>query len=69
MFSPLSIPNAYLQGFMDLVLTYSSTQDASIAGFISWWDEKGNEHAIASNPDPDAVQILTIHKSKGLSFL
>lgn len=68
MFPQLAIPNAYIQGFMNLVLEYSASQDASIAGFLAWWDEKGNETAIASNPDPDAVQILTIHKSKGLEF-
>lgn len=61
-------PNAYVQGFMDCVLTYSSTQDASIAGFLAWWGEQQHKRAIAAAPDPDAVQIMTMHQAKGLEF-
>lgn len=68
LFPGLAEPNAYVQGFMDLILEYSAGQDASIAGFLSWWDEKACDRAIVSNQDPDAVEILTIHKSKGLEF-
>ncbi|MEL6592130.1 MAG: UvrD-helicase domain-containing protein, partial [Bacteroidota bacterium] len=64
----LSEPNAYVQGFLDAVLRYSSTNDASISGFLQFWDEVRHKTAIASAPDPEAVQIMTIHKSKGLEF-
>ena len=60
--------NAYVQGFMDVVLEYSASQDASIAGFLTWWDEEQHRRAIAAAPDPDAVQIMTVHKAKGLEF-
>jgi ATP-dependent exoDNAse (exonuclease V) beta subunit len=61
-------PNAYVQGFMDCVLEYSASQDASIAGFLAWWAERQHKRAIAAAPDPDAVQIMTMHKAKGLEF-
>lgn len=61
-------PNAYVQGFMDAVLEYSASQDASIAGFLAWWGEEQHRRAIAAAPDPDAVQIMTVHKAKGLEF-
>ncbi|MEM6345360.1 MAG: UvrD-helicase domain-containing protein [Bacteroidota bacterium] len=68
LFPALSEPNAYVQGFLDAVLRYSGTKDASISGFLSFWDEVRHKTAIASAPDPEAVQIMTIHKSKGLEF-
>jgi len=64
----LSEPNAYVQGFMDAVLNYATREDASIAGFLEYWEEEQYKKAIAAAPDPDAVQIMTIHKSKGLEF-
>ncbi len=67
-FPVLADPNAYVQGFMDSVLEYSGTQDASIEGFLQWWAEQANSRAVAAAPDPTAVQIMTIHKSKGLEF-
>ncbi|MEL7534981.1 MAG: 3'-5' exonuclease, partial [Bacteroidota bacterium] len=68
LFPVLSEPNAYVQGFLDAVLRYSGSKDASISGFLSYWDEVRHKTAIATAPDPEAVQIMTIHKSKGLEF-
>jgi ATP-dependent helicase/nuclease subunit A len=65
---PLQEPNAYVQGFLDKVLQYSSTEDASISGFLNYWEEVSYKSAIASAPDPESVQIMTIHKAKGLEF-
>lgn len=68
LFPQLLAPNAYVQGFLDTVLEYSSSQDASISGFLEWWEEMKSRRPIASAPEVDAVQIMTIHKSKGLEF-
>lgn len=68
MFPPLTHPNAYVQGFMDAALEYSSTYDASISGFLSWWEDQRRRRAIAASPVKEAVQIMTVHKSKGLEF-
>ena len=67
-FPVLKDPNAYVQGFKDAVLSFASTENASISGFLEWWEEESEKRAIASAPEPDAVQITTIHKSKGLEF-
>lgn len=68
LFPVLSSPDAYVQGFLDAVLEYTTNSDASISGFLEWWKEVRGKRAIASAPEPEAVQIMTIHKAKGLEF-
>ena len=68
LFPDLLVPNAYLQGFMDSVLEYSSTNDTTISGFLEWWNRIKGGRSITSAPEAEAVQIITIHKSKGLEF-
>ncbi|MCI4668441.1 MAG: UvrD-helicase domain-containing protein [Bacteroidia bacterium] len=60
--------NAYLQGFLDAVLEYATSQDASISGFLTWWEKEKDKRSINAAPNPNAVQIMTVHKSKGLEF-
>lgn len=67
-FPQLFEPDAYLQGFIDAILHYTNTQDASISGFLEWWEGEKKKRAVASVSDPNAVQIMTIHKAKGLEF-
>lgn len=60
--------NAYLQFFMDEVLDYSQKQNASFLGFIAHWEYKKEKLSVVSPQGNNAVQIMTIHKSKGLEF-
>ena len=68
LFPLLSEPNAYVQGFLDACLEYATTEDGGLAGFWDWWEEMREKRAIATTPDPGSVQIITIHKAKGLEF-
>lgn len=67
-FDPLLEANAYVQGFKDAVLGYASENDPGISSFLEWWETEKYTRAIASAVSQDAVQIMTIHKSKGLEF-
>lgn len=60
--------NAYLQFYMDEILDYSQKNHASFAGFIMHWEIKKEKLSVVSPQGNDAVQIMTIHKSKGLEF-
>ena len=61
---------AYLQAFQDLVLEFYSRERNDLASFLTWWEENkdGEKTSIKVSVDTNAMQILTIHKSKGLQF-
>ncbi len=58
----------FLQAFRDLVLSFNSSQGADISSFLTWWDQTGHMQSIATPEGQDAIQIMTIHKSKGLGM-
>ncbi|MGJ8591580.1 MAG: UvrD-helicase domain-containing protein [Aquaticitalea sp.] len=60
--------NAYLQFFMDQILEYTQKSNASLSGFITYWESKKEKLSVVSPQGNNAVQIMTIHKSKGLEF-
>lgn len=60
--------NGYLQFFMDEVLDYSQKHNGSFSGFITHWERKRDKLSVVSPQGNEAVQIMTIHKSKGLEF-
>lgn len=60
--------NAYIQFFLDEILDYSQKYNASFSNFISHWNTKKEKLSITSPQGNNAVQIMTIHKSKGLEF-
>ncbi len=64
----MSSHNAYVLGFLDAVWEYSSREDISISGFMDWWQEERQRKSVQGAETDDAIQILTIHKSKGLEF-
>jgi len=59
---------AYLQFFLDAVYDFSQKHSGGIPEFITWWDRKQDKLSISTPPASQAVQIMTIHKSKGLEF-
>jgi ATP-dependent exoDNAse (exonuclease V) beta subunit len=58
----------YLLAFRDLVANATRLGEKGIVSFLSWWDEDGVKKSLPSPDEADAVQVITIHKSKGLAF-
>lgn len=57
-----------LQSFMEFLFSYAAGYDVSLQGFLDYWELKKEKLSIPAVIDSDAVQIMTIHKSKGLEF-
>lgn len=58
----------FIQGLMDAVRDYVTNYSVNAHDFINWWDDKGQNTAISVPEDQDAINVMTIHKSKGLEF-
>ncbi|MCD4760741.1 PD-(D/E)XK nuclease family protein, partial [bacterium] len=63
-----SQPDPYIQFFLDAVLKYTIENNSGISDFIDWWEEKKDKLSIIVPEGINAVNILTIHKAKGLEF-
>ena len=60
---------AFLMAFQDTVMQFSSQRNGgSVREFLKFWDEKKNKLAVSSADGGDAINIMTIHKAKGLEF-
>jgi len=60
--------SAYLQFFLDAVFDFGQKNVTGISGFLDYWALKKQKLSIVVPEGKAAVQIMTIHKSKGLEF-
>ncbi|TRO67445.1 UvrD-helicase domain-containing protein [Christiangramia sabulilitoris] len=60
--------NAYIQFFLDFVFETAQKTSNGLNDFLIKWDQKKDSLSIVIPDADDAVQIMTIHKSKGLEF-
>jgi len=67
-FADESPPNPFVAFFMDAVYDFSEKHMLSYADFLSWWEENGDKYSIVVPEGVEAVQVMTVHKSKGLQF-
>ena len=60
---------AFLMAFQDEVTAFSSQSGGgSVREFLKYWDEMKGRLAVSSTNQGDAINIMTIHKAKGLEF-
>ncbi|MAU30676.1 MAG: DNA helicase UvrD [Flavobacteriaceae bacterium] len=60
--------NSYVQFFLDFALDYSNKYQTGLNEFIEQFEEKKEKLNIINPQGINAVEIITIHKSKGLEF-
>jgi len=60
--------DAYVQYFLDEVLSFSQKKQTGIQGFLEYWELKKDKISIIAPVGADAITLMTIHKSKGLEF-
>lgn len=59
---------AYLFAFQDIVIEYLNNNTATIPAFLKWWKNNNNKLSITTPPNENAINVMTIHKSKGLEY-
>lgn len=59
---------AYLQYYLDVILEFNEHNKEGFAGFIAYWDKKSDKLSLTAPEGVNAVELFTIHKSKGLEF-
>ena len=62
----------FIADFLDLVHEYGKSQTASVSAFLTWWDDLNSYSEtiprLTLSGKSDAVQLMTIHASKGMEF-
>ena len=67
-FSLVESSDAYVQYFLDEVLSFSQKKSTGIQGFLEYWELKKEKLSIVAPEGKDAITLMTVHKSKGLEF-
>ena len=57
---------AYILALHEQIVRFSAGKVADIALFDKWWREKGDSLSVRVERSDKAIEILTIHKAKGL---
>ena len=60
--------DAYLQFYLDFVFDSLNNKNIGVSEFLELWNQKSEKLSILAPKSDHAVQIMTIHKSKGLEF-
>lgn len=58
----------FLQHFKDAVLDYLKKNADDLSNFMDWWEESYQKFQVEVPQNERSLQIITIHKSKGLEF-
>ena len=67
-FDLIPTSNAYLQFYLDYIFEKVEKNSIGIQEFLELWEQDKDKLSIIAPKTDDAVQIMTIHKSKGLEF-
>jgi len=59
---------AYLQAFVDQISVFERNNASELTSFLNWWADNGERFTIPVSESIEAINVLTIHKSKGLEF-
>lgn len=63
-----SINVPYINRFQDVIVRYTSSRNPGLSSFLEWWETQGAKESIILPEQKDSINVLTIHKSKGLEF-
>ncbi len=67
-FALLNTSDAYVQEYLDVVFEFSRKNGSDVSGFLDFFAQKDDKLSITAPKGQNALQIMTIHKAKGLEF-
>lgn len=59
---------AFLMQFNDMLVNYTRKNNPDLSSFLTYWEENGKDKSPVLSGEQDAIQIQTVHKSKGLQY-
>jgi len=60
--------DVYLQFFLEEILNFEQKQKGGLSQFLDYFESNKENLSIVASKNNNAIQILTIHKAKGLEF-
>jgi len=57
---------AYLQALHEQIISFCAGRIADIPLFLQWWEEQGSARSLSVEQSDSTIEIMTIHKAKGL---
>ena len=67
-FNLMDKSDAFIQFFLEEVFNFEQKKQGTLADFLSYFEAHHDKLSIVSPENKEAVNILTIHKAKGLEF-
>ncbi|MGV4415387.1 UvrD-helicase domain-containing protein [Chryseobacterium sp. T1] len=58
----------FLLSFLEMLFNFTQNAGATQKDFLKYWEEEASKQSIKASDNIDAIQIMTIHKAKGLEF-
>lgn len=58
--------SAYMDALHENIIKFCNTKVSDLSLFLKWWAENGSEKSVTIDKDRNAIEVMTIHKAKGL---
>jgi ATP-dependent exoDNAse (exonuclease V) beta subunit len=60
--------NIFSMGLVNEALNFVKTAGDDVGGFLEHWDRTAKDRSAGGSPGGEAIQVMTVHKAKGLQF-
>jgi ATP-dependent exoDNAse (exonuclease V) beta subunit len=68
LFGFMQVPDSFVLGLLEIVLKQSLKSNLGLIDFVEWFKENEEKLSVVLPDGMNAVNVLSIHKSKGLQF-